>query len=754
VDAGIDHRPDAASTPVGVATTRTAESTSRRTRGAPVTILRTYVVVLVLIPPTYIFEPLGAVGTPATVTALIALMLWVLAVVLPGEYLWRTAVPVRVIVGLLVGTIFLGYAAAHVRYVPGDEVLASDRALLQVLSWAGVALMAAEGLRDRAEVYRVLRLLVAMVAVMAVVGFLQFRAGIDLATLADRIPGLHQNADLVSIQDRGGFRRPAGTATHPIEFGCVIAMALPIALHLARFDVTRSPIRRWLPVAAIAIGIPVAVSRSAVLAAAVAAVVLLVGLDPKLRPRALGAAAAFILVIYATTPGLLGTFRNLFVHADSDPSIALRRSDYQVAEEFVRQSPLIGRGPGTFLPDTYIVLDNQYLMSAIEIGLVGLLVVIVYLLAAAFIGRGFRHRTRDPATRDLGQALAATSLASAVSAFTFDGFSFLMFAGIIPLCLGLGGAIWTMVRSAQRRAGDERLVDAEWWKPFPGEPLLGAGASEAVAGGGPDDDWVPVIVDVPPAETAALGGHGGDARRADPTPIETDDELERLTTSASEPIAAATRSPSIRRSRGPGGHRVGVYTHDLRRLAALLGAVTAVVLTVSLPFVIGKDDDGTEPDTTTGGIATPVLPPVASTSTSLMSTTTTDRHPDDPIRLRVAPSPARRQEALATRAFRDEVTDYTGSRPASSSSSSPTPQPTSPTGGPTPTSPPTTARPGPPTTPPTTTPPTTPPTTTPPTTTPPTTTPPTTTPPTTTPPTTEPATAETTPTTTAAPSSG
>jgi O-antigen ligase len=257
---------------------------------------------------------------------------------------------------------------------------------------------------------------------MAVVGFLQFRFGIDLAGLANRIPGLHENADLVSIQDRQGFRRPAGTATHPIEFGCVIAMALPLALHLARFDVAHSPIRRWLPVAAIAVGIPVAVSRSAVLGAVVATVVIFAGLEPRLRPRALGAAAAFIVVTYATTPGLLGTIRTLFVNAGSDASITYRTDDYEAVGEYIRQSPWLGRGPGTFLSDKYIVLDNQYLMSVIETGLVGLSVVIGYLLTTAFLGRGARHRSRDAAIRDLGQALAATSLASAVTAFTFDGF--------------------------------------------------------------------------------------------------------------------------------------------------------------------------------------------------------------------------------------------------------------------------------------------------------------------------------------------
>jgi O-antigen ligase len=431
-----------------VTATTLAELTRREHRGAPVTVIRAYVVLLVLVPPTYVIGPLGAVGTPATVVGLVALGLWGTAVLTPGDNLARTVAPVRIVMGLLVGTVGSAYAVLHIRHVPWDELLGADRMVLQVLSWSGAALLTAEGLRDRSEVYRVLRALTVAVAAMAVVGLLQFRAGIDLADLAGRvIPGLQENADLVSIQDRQGFRRPSGTATHPIEFGCVIAMAVPLALHLARFDLERSWARRWLPVAAIASGIPVAVSRSAVLGAAVAAVVVFVGLEPRLRPRALAAGAGFLVVVYATTPGLLGTLKTLFVSARSDTSITYRTDDYALVGEYIRQSPWLGRGPGTFLSDRYIFLDNQYLLTAIEMGLVGLAIVICYLLATAFLGRGARHRSRDPAVRDLGQALAATSLTGAVTAFTFDAFSFMMFAGFVPLCLGVAGALWAWQRT-------------------------------------------------------------------------------------------------------------------------------------------------------------------------------------------------------------------------------------------------------------------------------------------------------------------
>jgi polysaccharide biosynthesis protein PslJ len=186
------------------------------------------------------------------------------------------------------------------------------------------------------------------------------------------------------------------------------------------------------------------VSRSAVLGAVVVAIVVLAGLESRLRPRAVAVGAAFMVFVYVTTPGLLGTLRNLFLDAGSDTSITYRTKDYEAVGEYIRQAPWLGRGPGTFLSDTYIVLDNQYLMTAIETGLVGLSVVIVYLLSTAFLGRGARHRAREPAVRDLGQAFAAVSLASAVTAFTFDAFSFLMFAGFVPLCLGLAGALRAM----------------------------------------------------------------------------------------------------------------------------------------------------------------------------------------------------------------------------------------------------------------------------------------------------------------------
>jgi polysaccharide biosynthesis protein PslJ len=695
-----DRRPALRSTP-------DVEASGAPTRGAPVTILRIYAALLVLVPPTHIIEPLGAVGTPATVAALVALMLWAVGVLAPGTYLCRTVVPLRVVMGVFVATTFLSYAVAHVRYVPAVELLASDRALIQLFGWGGVALLAAEGLRDRVELYRVLRVFVAAVAAMALIGLFQFRFGIDFAENVNRIPGLHENADLVSIQDRAGFRRPAGTATHPIEFGCVIAMALPLALHLARFDLARSAFRRWFPVVAIVIGIPVAVSRSAVLAALVAAIVIFIGLEPTLRPRALAWAAAFVVAIYATTPGLLGTLSGLFLNAGEDSSISYRTNDYATVGDFIRQSPWFGRGPGTFVASSYIILDNQYLLTAIEIGLVGLVVVTGYLLAAAFLGRGARHATEEPAARDLGQALAAASLAGAVAAITFDGFSFLMFAGVVPLCLGIAGALWKSTRVAKRRAVPVHKFDAS---SSDGRPQPPAQALHAPAVGEPP--WTnggDRIVEVRDA--------GSDSsRHPKPVPAVGGGNKEPIGGPLAEFVGGVPGSPTRRA--------------DTRRRTAAAGVGVGAVIIGGLLLSIGR---GGADDPQVGGarvVAGPLDVPT-STSTTVPAGDTGASPPKETTATRpriIAEAEPDTDAGPMVRPLRSDTDVAVTSRPRSTGSTPSTVPPSM--GSPTtthPTAPPATSPP-----------PTSPPTTSPPTTSPPTTSPPTTSPPTTSPPTTEP----------------
>ena len=124
----------------------------------------------------------------------------------------------------------------------GDEVSVADAGVLRTVSWLGVMLLAAEGLRDREAWWRTLEWLVGLCAVLAVVGLVQ---GLTGQVWVDQIsiPGLTVNAPIALTDAREGHPRPIGTATHAIEFGQVLTMAVLIAIGVAlvRGTASRAP---------------------------------------------------------------------------------------------------------------------------------------------------------------------------------------------------------------------------------------------------------------------------------------------------------------------------------------------------------------------------------------------------------------------------------------------------------------------------------------------------------------------------------
>ena len=162
----------------------------------------------------------------------------------------------------------------------------------------------------------------------------------------------------------------------------------------------------------------------------------------------------------SAVPGLLGTVRSLFRDVGTDPSIAGRTDDYQAVPALMEGHWWLGRGLGTFLPDTYFYLDNQYLGSLIQGGVVGLTAFIALLVVGLGVARGVRRRTTDPALRSEGQALAATIAALAVAALAFDALSFRQSAFLLFLVIGCAGAHWSLVRHLPK-VGDRRDVSRE-----------------------------------------------------------------------------------------------------------------------------------------------------------------------------------------------------------------------------------------------------------------------------------------------------
>lgn len=413
--------------------------------GDGTTLLTGYVVLLLLIPSAYVVGPLGAAGTPAQVFAMAMALWWV------GRRLARPRAaaprpqPVRAALLVLLGAALASYAAANLRAIEGVEATAADRGLLTLVALLGVVLVAGDQIPSRHRLDVLLRRLVLLGAAVAAFGLVQFVTGSSFLEYL-RPPGLVVNSALVGVGERGGFSRPAATALSPIEFGVAMTMLLPLAVHYALHDAHRGRLVRWVPVALLALAVPVAVSRSAILGAAIAFALMLPTMTPRARRGAVLAALGLVALVYVAVPGMLGTLLRLFTGIGDDASAESRTSSYGLAWEFISHSPVVGRGFGTFLPE-YRILDNQFLLTTIEMGVLGLLALLGLLGTGAVVAARIARAHRRADAGRLAQALLASLAAGAASFALFDALSFPIVAGLTVLVLGAVGALHGLVRA-------------------------------------------------------------------------------------------------------------------------------------------------------------------------------------------------------------------------------------------------------------------------------------------------------------------
>ncbi len=415
----------------------------RRTDAA--TWLLVYVIVLYAIPSRLVIDQLGSAGAPSMLLGLASFGGWALYQLsrptTDGETLVRRPVRIAAVIFLL--CVAVSYIAAMMRPIDADEVSPADVALLSVLSWTGVLLVANDGLSSSARLRTFAGWLAWAGGLLAALGLAQFLMN---DPLVDRIsiPGLRPAA--FEVFSRDGFVRPSGTATHPIEFGVILTMLLPLALHTAYNDRGRSVVMRWAPVPLLAVAIALTFSRSAYLSVFVALAILLVGWPSQRRRGFLISAMLLAAALFAAVPRLFGTIGALFRNVGNDPSITSRTDSYDLFWAFFVQAPLVGRGLGTFLPK-YRIFDNQYLMLLVGIGIVGTVAFGVLLLVGMGAGVRVARSAPEPAARDFGLAAAASIGAGAVGLATFDGFAFPMTMGTLFLVLGLSGAAYRLTFS-------------------------------------------------------------------------------------------------------------------------------------------------------------------------------------------------------------------------------------------------------------------------------------------------------------------
>ncbi len=266
------------------------------------------------------------------------------------------------------------------------------------------------------------------------------------------------NADIPFFYSNAAVRRVAGTAIHPIEFGVVLAFILPFAMRYA-FDAPKGErLRPFVKLGLIVMALPMALSRSGTLGAMAAVIVLVSTWSWERRKRLLMLLPAFLVAVRAMAPGLLGSLFSLFASVRQDDSIKHRTQDYNVVGQFISHHPFFGRGFGTFLPQKYFLLDNQYLGTIIEMGFIGLAVVVALVVTGFFTARGARRLATNPKVKDLAQAFAASIAVAIVTFATFDFLGFQMATGMLFLMLGCAGALWRIAREERSNTRTLRPV--------------------------------------------------------------------------------------------------------------------------------------------------------------------------------------------------------------------------------------------------------------------------------------------------------
>lgn len=402
-----------------------------------VVFLSVYVVLLYAVPTGLRFTALGSVGSPALLWGLIGLLLWGADRIHRRKPLvWQLGlVPSAMIAFAL--TVGMSFITSMLRGSPPVEGDTADTGLIKVAAWAGVLLVAHDGIRSWMGMRAVLRRIVLAATLLALLGQAQFWTGEPLIDWVS-IPGMTL-FDTVGLEQRGAFTRISGTAVHPLEFGVIMCMALPCALVLALHDRDRSWVTRWLPVVVIAVTIGMSTSRSALIGLGTAIAIMVIGWPRRLRVLASAGMLGLAVAVYLVVPGMAGLVLGLFGGLDQDSSIASRTGAYEMALSIVSTAPLLGRGFSTFVAH-YLILDNQHLLLLVEIGVIGLVAFLALGCTALMSGLLGRRDASTPFRRDMGQAFVAAVATGYLLLTFFDGLSFPQSAGTLFLFIGLAGA--------------------------------------------------------------------------------------------------------------------------------------------------------------------------------------------------------------------------------------------------------------------------------------------------------------------------
>lgn len=405
---------------------------------------------LFFFPSTMVIEPIGASSTVPLMLAMVLLLIWVASGFWGLHDPTVQSSPQRLAVGVLVIGILAAYAAMYGGW-SGDQtakgLASADRWVILAFASLSMVMVVSDTIHSLADAMEVARWLLAGAFFGCVVGVVQFVFQINpMDVIQQAMPGFVDNGGDTPFQQRGALVRVAGSTFHSIEFAVTSVMLLPLSIWRAMFDPRGSKTFHWVQTGLLVFAVAATVSRSGTLATVIALVTFLPFLPGPARRRVLTVLPFAVLALFMAVPGFIGTLTGALTADTSDPSIATRVNNYPRILRLIQLRPLFGTGPGTYLPkDALQILDNQYLNSAVSVGIIGAACVAFYLVVPGVAALFAATKARSAPLRCLSGALAAGLLVAAVCSATFDSLSFPVFALLFPIVVGFAGAAWRLV---------------------------------------------------------------------------------------------------------------------------------------------------------------------------------------------------------------------------------------------------------------------------------------------------------------------
>lgn len=403
---------------------------------------------LTLIPSLAILPNTSAdIGRPAVVMCVLMFCWWIASRCHP-RLAMTGAQPIRWAVLIYLLSQLISYAIGFERGLTGMEANAADRSLIGIAAFAGVILLAADGLSSWDRLRAVLQVFVWCSVYVAFIGLLQQALPFNVVEYLS-IPGLH-TLSVVPLEARGSGLRVAATTTHYLEMSATLSLAWPIAIHFLTFARTPRERRRYLIAAIlITLGVLETISRSGIIAVVIGALILMPLWRWRQRYNTMALALAMFGALATITPSLARTLFNMFADANRDPSITARTDRYKLVGFFFSQRPWLGRGTGTWVSPMYQYLDNQWLRTALENGVAGVAALATLNLAALALAVIAFRRATSAEDRHLCLALAANQVIAMFIAYTFDVLAYSTYTTMLGIMIGLCGTIWRFTHPAR-----------------------------------------------------------------------------------------------------------------------------------------------------------------------------------------------------------------------------------------------------------------------------------------------------------------